>query len=110
MTVDVLSLVWVRSSAQTTANLAAASVALEIQRNPSAPVDYLRETARATAAWNGYRDGVDATAVQLDRQDGKTSVLIEREAGVYFLRMIRPQPVPVRARAAVAPGASKAAL
>lgn len=101
MAVDASSLIWARSNAQTTANLAAASIGLELKRNPSASTEFLVETARAVAAWNGYRHGSDSVAVHLERQDGKTSVLVERDAGVYFSRVIRPQPVAVRARAAI---------
>ena len=99
--VDAMSLVWVRSNAQTTANLAAAAVALEQQRYPAANPDYLLETARATAALNGYSHGVDAASVRLEQTDGKISILVERDADVYFLRAIRPQPVAVVARAGV---------
>ena len=101
LAVDAMSLVWVRSNAQTTANLVAAAVALEQQRNPAANPDYLLETARATAALNGFTHGVEAVAVQLERSEGKVGVLLEKDAGVYFLRAIRPQPVTVRARAGV---------
>ena len=107
LTVDAMSLLWVKSNAQTTANLIAASVALELGRNPSALEPYLVETARATAAWNGYRHGTDSVAIHLE---GKTEVLVERESGVFFLRMIRPQPVAVRARATVGVLAVKAGL
>ena len=111
LTVDATSLLWVRSNAQTTANLVAAAVALEQQRNPAASQEYLVETARATAALNGYAHGVDSAAVHLELAEGKTSVLVEKDAGVYFLRVLRPQPVAVRARAGVeAPGAVKAGL
>lgn len=110
LTVDATSLLWVRSNAQTTANLVAAAVALEQERNPAANLDYLVETARATASLNGYAHGADSVAVHLEQLDGKTSVLVERDAGVYFLRMVRPQPVAIRARATVATGAIKAGL
>ena len=101
LAVDAMSLVWVRSNAQTTANLVAAAVAMEQQRNPAANPDYLLETARATAALNGFTHGEEAVAVQLERAEGKFGVLLEKDAGVYFLRAIRPQPVTVRARAGV---------
>ena len=99
--VDATSLLWVRSDAQTTANLAAAAVSMELTRNPSATSAYLQEAARASAALNGIRHGNPSTAVRLERHDNGTSVLVERVADVYFLRMIRPQPVPVAARAMV---------
>lgn len=101
LAVDAMALAWVRSNAQTTANLVAAAVSLEQQRNPAANSDYLLETARATAALNGYTHGMEAVAVQLERTEGKVGVLLEKDAGVYFLRAIRPQPVTVRARAGV---------
>lgn len=101
LTVDATALLWVRSNAQTTANLVAASVALEQQRNPAATQEYLVETARAAAALNGYAHGVDSAAVHLELAEGKTSVLVEKDAGVYFLGILRPQPVAVRARAVV---------
>ena len=41
LTVDAMSLVWARSNAQTTANLTAAAVALERERNPGVSDDYL---------------------------------------------------------------------
>ena len=110
LTVDAMSLLWVKSNAQTTANLVAASVALELERNPSVLEPYLVETARATAAWNGYRHGTDSVAIHLERQDGRTAVLIERDTGIYFLRMIRPQPVAIRARATVGSLPMKAGL
>ena len=110
LSVDAMSLLWVRSNAQTTANLIAASISLELERNPSALEPYLVETARATAAWNGYRHGTDSVSVHLERREGKTAVLIERDSGVYFLRMIRPQPVAIRARATVGALAVKAGL
>lgn len=111
LAVDAMSLVWVRSNAQTTANLAAAAVALEQQRHPAATTDYLLETARATAALNGYTHGVDAASVRLEQTNGNVSILVERDAGVYFLRAIRPQPVAVAARAGVeAPAPQKAGL
>ncbi|MFN0104334.1 MAG: hypothetical protein ACKV2U_19885 [Bryobacteraceae bacterium] len=96
-----MSLLWARSHAQTTANLVAASVAMELERNPSAPVPYLVETARATAALNGYRHGANSVAIHLEQREGKTAVLVERDTGVFFMRMIRPEPVAIRARAAV---------
>lgn len=102
LTVDAASLLWARSNVQTTANLAAASVDLEQKRNPSAPLPYLAETARASAAWNGYRHGHDSVAVHLEQTSGQTSVLVERVAGIFFLRMFRTQPVAIRARAPVA--------
>jgi len=105
-----MSLVWVRSNAQTTANLVAASVALEQARNAAASGEYLLESARAAAARNGYEHGVDAVQVELATQDGQTAVRIERGAPVYFLRMIRPEPVPVRAMATVEPAVVKAGL
>jgi hypothetical protein len=74
---------------------------MEQQRNPAANPDYLLETARATAALNGFTHGEEAVAVQLERAEGKFGVLLEKDAGVYFLRAIRPQPVTVRARAGV---------
>lgn len=111
LAVDAMSLVWVRSNAQTTANLVAAAVALEQQRHPAATTDYLLETARSTAALNGYTNGVDAASVRLEQTNGKVSILVERDAGVYFLRAIRPQPVAVAARAGVeAPAPQKAGL
>ena len=110
LTVDALSLLWVRSNAQTTANLIADSIALELERNPSALDPYLLETARATAAWNGYRHGTDSVSVHLERQEAGRAVLIERDTGVFFLRMIRPQPVAIRARATVGALAVKAGL
>jgi len=110
LTVDAMSLLWVKSNAQTTANLVAASVVLELERNPSASEPYLVETARAAAAWNGYRHGTDSVAIHLVRQEGKTAVVVERDAGVFFLRAIRPQPVAIRARAAVGALAVKAGL
>lgn len=101
LTVDATSLLWVRSNAQTTANLVAAAVQLESAKNPGAKLEYLVETARAVAALNGYPHGTDSVAVHLEQLDGKTSVLVERDAGIFFLRMIHPQPVAVRARAIV---------
>jgi hypothetical protein len=47
----------------------------------------------------------------LEQTNGNVSVLVERDAGVYFLRAIRPQPVAVAARAGVeAPAPQKAGL
>lgn len=102
LAVDATALLWVRSHAQTTANLVAATVALEQQHNPAAPLPFLVESARATAARNGFVHGVDSVAVHLEQLDGSTNILLERDAGVFFLRMIRPQPVAIRARASVA--------
>jgi hypothetical protein len=110
LTVDGMSLLWVRSNAQTTANLTAAAVGLELERNPAATDAYLVETARATATRNGYRHGADSVAIHLERQAGQTAVLVERDAGIFFLRMIRPQPVAIRARATVGTLAVKAGL
>jgi len=110
LTVDGMSLLWARSNAQTTANLTAAAVALERERNPAASEAYLVETARATAAWNGYRHGIDATAIRLEGHEGQSTVLVERDTGIFFLRMIRPQPIAVRARASVGAPAVKAGL
>jgi hypothetical protein len=110
LTVDATSLLWARSNAQTTANLVAATVALELQRSPGADLGYLVESARATAALNGYRHGSDSVSVRLERQDGKTAVLLDREAGIFFMRMIRTQPVAVRARATVETGVVRAGL
>lgn len=98
-TVDATSLLWARSNAQTTANLVAGSVALELERQPAATLDYLTETARAAAVQNGVRHGIDSASVYLERREGRTEILIERQAGVYFLQVIRPQPVAIRARA-----------
>ncbi|HEU0123803.1 MAG TPA: hypothetical protein VFQ91_24945 [Bryobacteraceae bacterium] len=102
LSVDAVSLLWVRSHAQTTANLAAASVELEQKRNPTASSVFLAGTARASAAWNGYRHGQDSVAVYLDQSGGRASILVEREADIFFLRLFRTQPVVVRARAAIA--------
>ena len=110
LAVDATSLVWVRSNAQTTANLVAASIALELERYPTAPVPYLEETARAAAGINGFRHGQDSSAVHLERVDGKTAILLERHASVYFLRMMRQDPIAVRARATVESSAIKAGL
>jgi hypothetical protein len=110
LSVDVMSLIWVRSNAQITANLAVAAVALELEHNPSAPGPYLLEVARATAARNGYHHGADSDTIHLNQQHGEVAVLVERYTGIYFLRMIRPQPVPVRARAAMGVPPVKAAL
>jgi hypothetical protein len=110
LTVDAMSLLWVRTNAQNTANLAAAAVALEQERNPAITLDDLVAAARATAALNGFAHGNDSAAVHLERQDGKTSVLLERDAGIYFLKLIRPQPVAVRARAEVERAPLKAGL
>lgn len=104
LTVDATSLLWARSNAQTTADLAAAAVALELERSPAANLEFLSESARASAALNGYRHGSDSVSIQLERQDGKTSILVERDAGVFFMRMVRPHPVAIRARAAVQTG------
>lgn len=101
LTVDAMALVWARSNAQTTANLTAAAVALEQERNPGVSEAFLVETARSAAAWNGYRHGKDSAAIHLERQEGRTEILVERDASVFFLLMIRPEPVAIRARAAV---------
>lgn len=106
LTVDATSLLWARSNAQTTANLTAASVQRELERNPSAPPSYLEEAARSTAAHNGFRHGLDSAAVRLEKQQDHTDVLVERKTGVFFLRMIQPEPILIRARASVeSPGA-----
>jgi plasmid stabilization system protein ParE len=116
LTVDAASLLWARSNAQTTANLVAAAVALELELNPAATDLYLEEAARAAAAWNGYRHGADSAAVHLERPAGVerpaggTAVLIRRDAAVFFLRILRPEPVAIRARAAVSSLAVKAKL
>jgi len=99
--VDIVSLLWVRSHAQTAANLSAQSVAVELGRNPAATPAYLEETARATAAWNGIRHGSEGSTVYLEKQEKGSQLLVRREAGVYFLRMFRPEPIPVYARAVV---------
>ncbi len=110
LTVDAMSLVWARSNAQTTANLTAAAVALERERNPGVSDEYLVETARSAAAWNGYWHGRDSTAIHLERQEDRTDVLVERDAGIFFLRMIRTEPIPIRARAAVPIGGGASAV
>jgi hypothetical protein len=110
LSVDALSLLWVRSNAQTTANLTAAAISLEVERNPAATESYLVETARATASRNGYRHGADSVAIHLEQEAGKTAVLVERDTSIFFLRMIRPQPVAIRARATVETAAVKAGL
>lgn len=99
--VDTVSLLWVRSHAQTAANLAAQSVVLELSRNPGATPAYLEQTARATAAWNGIRHGAEGAQVHLEKKETGTHLLVRRDAGVYFLRMFRPEPIPVYARAEV---------
>ena len=66
---DAMSLLWVRSNAQNTANLAAAAVALEQERNPGATAEDLAAAARATAALNGFAHGADFTAVHLEQQE-----------------------------------------
>jgi hypothetical protein len=96
LAVDGTSLVWAKSHAQTTANLAAEAVGLELERNAGAGEAYLEATARAAAGWNGL-----AARVRIERTDGGLSVVVDREAEVYFLRMIRPEPVAVRARGLV---------
>jgi uncharacterized membrane protein len=110
LTVDATALIWVRSNAQTTANLAAAALAVELERNPDAALPYLVETARAAAARNGFAHGADTFAVHLEQQQGRTAILVERDAEIFFLRIVRPQPIAVRARAEVAPPAPKAGL
>ncbi len=112
LAVDATALLWVRSHAQTTANLVAATVALEQQKNPATPLPFLVESARATAARNGFLHGTESVAVHLEQLDGSTNILLERDAGVFFLRMIRPQPVAIRARASVSlnPSESKAPI
>jgi hypothetical protein len=86
------------------------AVALEMRRAPHADLTFLAETARATAALNGYRHGADSVSVQVEQLDGKTSILLERDAGVFFMRMVRSQPVAIRARATVPTGVDKAGL
>jgi uncharacterized membrane protein len=101
LTVDATSLVWVRSNAQTTANLAAAAVALELERNPAAPEPFLVESARTAARRNGFAHAEDSATVHLERNQDAVTVLIQRDAPVFFMLILRPQPVAVRARAAV---------
>ena len=108
--VDVVSLLWVRSHAQIAANLSAQSVAVELGRNPAASPAYLEETASATAAWNGIRHGFDGAVVSLEKNEEGTRLSIRREAGVYFLRMFRPEPIPVYARAEVPAPAAREGL
>jgi hypothetical protein len=96
LAVDGTSLLWAKSNAQTTANLAAEAVAVELERNAGASGAYLEATARAAAAWNGV-----AAGVRLEEAPGGRAVVVERQAEVYFLRMVRPQPVAVRARGLV---------
>ena len=110
LSVDAMSLLWVRSNAQTTANLTAGAISLELERNPAAAESYLVETARAAASRNGYRHGTDSVAIRLEQQAGTTSVLIERDSSIFFLRMIRPQPVVIRGRATVRALTVKAGL
>ena len=110
LSVDALSLLWIKSNAQNTANLTASAVSLELSRNPSAPDPYLVETARAAAARNGYRHGMDSVAIHLERQAGNAAILIERDTGIFFLRMIRPQPIAIRARAELSADTIKAGL
>ncbi len=96
LAVDGTSLLWAKSNAQTTANLAAEAVAVELERNAGADGAYLEATARAAAAWNGIAAGVG-----LEQTAEERAVVVERQAEVYFLRMVRPQPVAVRARSVV---------
>lgn len=110
LTVDAMSLLWARSNAQTTANLTAAALSLELERNPAATESYLVETARAAASRNGFRHGTDSVAIHLERKASQTAVLVERDTSIFFLRMIRPQPVAIRARATVGPSTIKAGL
>lgn len=99
LTVDATSLVWARANAQTTANLTAAAVALEMQRNPSRDESYLLETARAAAARNGFQHGTGQAAVTLEHEGATQQVAVERGADVFFLRIVHPEPVMVRAKA-----------
>jgi uncharacterized membrane protein len=101
LTVDAAALLWVRSNSQTTANLAAAAVALELEGNPAAPESYLVQTARAAARRNGCTHGQDAAAVHLENAGPALSIRIDRDAPVFFLRILHPGPVAVRARAPV---------
>jgi len=110
LSVDALSLLWIKSNAQNTANLTAGAVSLERARNPSAPDAYLVETARAAAARNGYRHGTDSVSIHLERENGRDAILVERDTGIFFLRMIRPQPIAIRARAELSTVTVKAGL
>jgi hypothetical protein len=110
LSADAMSLLWVRTHTQNTANLAAAAVQLEQEQSPSASREDLEAAARATAARNGFASAGESGSVRLEQVEGKTSVVVECDAAVYFLRIVRPQPVAVRARAAVALSAIKAGL
>lgn len=110
LTVDASALIWVRSSAQTAANLSAAALAVELERNPDAPLPYLVETARAAAARNGFIHGANTVAVHLEQQRDRTAILVERDAEIFFFRIVHPYPVAVRARAEVAPPSPRPGL
>lgn len=105
--VDTVALVASRSRAQSVAGHAAHAVALEQRRNPSASRDWLLGAARSAARANGVALSEGAGRLELEPGEGGWSVVIEDQAPVFFLRVVRSEPVLVRARAQAALGAEK---
>lgn len=101
LAVDVTSLLWARSHAQTTAQLAAESVGRELERHPGASRAQLEQCARATAVHNGSPHAGDSASVRLTPHGSRHLVVVETAADIFFLRLIRREPVSITAAAEV---------
>ena len=97
--VDTVALVASRSRAQSVAGHAAHAVVLEQKRNPSASREWLLGAARSAVRANGVALSEGTGRVELEPGEGGWSVVVEDQAPVFFLRVMRSEPVLVRARA-----------
>lgn len=90
LAVDSLALLAAKARLRTMAELAAEAIRLERQAKPDAQPADLERAALALLAKNG----LPRASVTLN--DG---VIVRNESEVYFLRVLRPQPVLIAARA-----------
>ena len=90
LAIDAAALLAVRAQLQTAGELAADSIALEKSADAGASVETLEKAARNSLDKNGF----PWATITLDAE----SLQIRHQADVFFLRMIRTEPIPVEVK------------
>ncbi|MBM3765510.1 MAG: hypothetical protein FJW32_08970 [Acidobacteria bacterium] len=90
LAIDAAALLAVRAQLQTAGELAADSISLERSADAGASIETLKEAARNSLDKNGF----PLVTITLDAE----SLQIRHQADVFFLRMIRTEPVAVEVK------------
>lgn len=90
LAIDAAALLAVRAQLQTAAELAADSIALEKSADAAASIETIEKAARNSLDKNGF----PWATITFDAE----SLQIRHQADVFFLRMIRTEPIPVEVK------------